>query len=113
MIVLDVLTAVLLLLGGLFCALGGLGVVRFPDLATRLQAATKPQTLGLLLILVGSALQLEPSNAAGILLAGLFQVITAPVLSQLFGGVAYHLGAVEEDTLLVDDLAERLDASRR
>lgn len=112
MIVLDVLTAVSMLSGAVFCVLGGIGLVRFPDVPSRLQAATKPQTVGLLLVLLGSALQVGPSGAAGLLLAALFQVITAPVLSQLFGGVAYHIGAREESTVVVDDLAERLGAPR-
>lgn len=108
MIVRDVLAAALLLTGAAFCLLGALGLVRFPDVPTRLQAATKPQTLGLLLVLAGAAARLEAAEAVGLALAGLFQVITAPVLAQLFGGVAYRTGAHLPDVLVDDDLAERL-----
>ena len=45
----DVISAALMLLGALSCLLGAIGLVRLPDLAARLQAATKPQTLGLAL----------------------------------------------------------------
>jgi len=40
----------------------------------------------------------------------LFQVITAPVLSQLIGRAAYRSGALPDDALVVDELAEHLPA---
>ncbi|RBM13351.1 sodium:proton antiporter [Prauserella sp. PE36] len=112
MTVRDWICAVLLLSGALFCLIGAYGVLRLPDVPSRLQAATKPQTLGLLLILAGTAVRLEPRYAVGLVLAGLFQVITAPVLSQLFGRTAYHTGAIEKSTLVTDELDERLRAER-
>ena len=53
----DVVSAFLMLFGALSCLLGAIGLVRLPDLPARVQAATKPQTLGLSLILVGTALR--------------------------------------------------------
>ncbi|MEK8226242.1 monovalent cation/H+ antiporter complex subunit F [Oerskovia sp. M15] len=38
---------------------GGVGVVRFPDLLARMHAATKPQVLGLILVLIALALRLR------------------------------------------------------
>lgn len=108
MIVRDVASAVLLLSGALFCLVGAIGLVRLPDVLSRLQAATKPQTVGLLLVLAGAAVRLEPRHAAGLLLVVMFQVITAPVLSQLFGKAAYHTGAVSSTMLVTDELDERL-----
>jgi len=109
----DWISAVLLISGALFCVVGAWGMVRLPDTLSRLQAATKPQTLGLLLILAGVAVRLEQQHAVGLLVAGLFQVITAPVLSQLFGRAAYRTGAVDRSTLVVDELSERLRAGRK
>lgn len=108
----DWISAVLLISGALFCVIGAWGMVRLPDTLSRLQAATKPQTLGLLLILAGTAVRLEPHFAVGLVLAGLFQVITAPALSQLLGRAAYRTGAVDRSMLAVDELAERLRAER-
>jgi multicomponent Na+:H+ antiporter subunit G len=104
----DVVSAVLLLLGALSCLLGALGLVRLPDLPGRLQAATKPQTLGLLLVLAGTALRVDLESAATLVLVGLFQVITAPVISQLIGRSAYRSGAVRRDLLVTDELAGRM-----
>jgi multicomponent Na+:H+ antiporter subunit G len=105
---LDLASAVLLLLGATSCLLGALGMVRLPDLPGRLQAATKPQTLGLLLILAGTALRVEVESAVTLVLVALFQVITAPVLSQLVGRAAYRAGALRREVLVVDELAEML-----
>jgi multicomponent Na+:H+ antiporter subunit G len=106
----DVLASVLLIGGALQCLLGALGLVRLPTLLGRLQAATKPQTLGLLLILAGTALLVPPANAAPLVLVVLFQLTTAPVLSQLVGRSAYRSEAVQPDVLVVDELADRLRA---
>ncbi|ANY10219.1 monovalent cation/H(+) antiporter subunit G [Pseudonocardia sp. HH130630-07] len=109
----TVLSAVLMLAGGLSCLMGALGLVRLPDLPARLQATTKPQTLGLLLILLGVAVRLEFENSSTLLLVVLFQVLTAPVISQVVGRSAYRSGAIDRDALVVDDLAERMDADAR
>jgi multicomponent Na+:H+ antiporter subunit G len=108
----DVVSAVLLLLGALTCLLGAIGLVRLPDLPARLQAATKPQTLGLLLILAGTALRVPLDSAATLVLVALFQVITAPVISQLVGRSAYRSGAVRRDGLVVDELADKMPEER-
>lgn len=102
--ILDLVSAVLLLTGALSCLIGALGLVRLPSLLSRMQSATKPQTLGLLLILAGTALRLEPDSAVTLLLVALFQVITAPVIAQLVGGSAYRSGAVRPEVLVVDEL---------
>jgi multicomponent Na+:H+ antiporter subunit G len=108
----DIISAVLLLLGALSCFLGALGLLRLPDLPGRLQSATKPQTLGLLLILAGTALRVELESAVTLLLVGLFQVITAPVISQLLGRSAYRGGTVRRELLVVDELAGKMPEER-
>jgi multicomponent Na+:H+ antiporter subunit G len=100
----DIVTAVLLLAGSAFCAVGALGMLRFPDLLTRLHAATKPQTIGLLLVLAGVAPQTGSVTAATpLLLVAAFQLITAPVTAQTIGGAAYRAGAIDPATLAVDE----------
>jgi multicomponent Na+:H+ antiporter subunit G len=110
--VLDAVSAVLLLLGALQCFLGALGLVRLPSLLGRLQAATKPQTLGLLLLLLGAALRVPPESAVTLVLVAVFQLITAPVLSELVGRSAYRSGAVQPQILVADELADRLRDDR-
>jgi multicomponent Na+:H+ antiporter subunit G len=104
MSVVDVLTAVLLPSGAAFCALGALGLMRFPDLLFRLQAATKAQTIGLLLILIGAAPQSgSVSAAASLLLVAVFQLFTAPVVAQTIGSAAHRGGVIPPGTLVLDE----------
>lgn len=108
----DIASALLLLLGALSCLLGAVGLLRLPDLLARLQAATKPQTLGLLLVLAGTALRVELESAVTLALVAFFQVITAPVISQIAGRSVYRSGGVPRDVLVVDELAGKMAARR-
>lgn len=65
--------------------------------------------LGLaLLILLGTALRLDVEDAATLGLVALFQVLTAPVISQLIGRSAYRAGSMRRDLVVVDELGARL-----
>ncbi|TQM70247.1 multisubunit sodium/proton antiporter MrpG subunit [Actinomadura hallensis] len=108
----DVITAILLPTGALFSALGALGALRFPDLLSRLHAATKPQTIGLLLILTGVAFQAGSfASAAPLILVAFFQLLTAPVTAQTVGGAAWRAGVIDRGVITVDD--SRREESRR
>ena len=75
----------------------------------RMHSATKPQVLGLLLILLGLGLRLRDPGAIGILLlVALFQLATAPVASHMVGRSAFRSGQVRHDLLVVDELSEAL-----
>lgn len=56
---LEAASAVLLLAGGFFYFAGTLGVLRFPDVYTRLHALAKADNLGLGCVVLGLALQAE------------------------------------------------------
>ncbi len=78
--------AVLALLGtGLaFYGAGSLGLLRFPDTASRLHALTKADNLGLGLVALAAALHWGSlAVAAKIALVWLFAVIAAGITSQL------------------------------
>jgi multicomponent Na+:H+ antiporter subunit G len=53
----DAISAISLGLGGLFCVLGGVGLLRMPDFYTRMHAASVIETLGAGLLLFGLLLQ--------------------------------------------------------
>jgi multicomponent Na+:H+ antiporter subunit G len=109
----DIVTAVLMLSGAAFCVLGAWGLLRFPDVPARLQAATKPQTIGLLAILTGTALQVPARAGAGLALVGLLQLVTTPVLAQRLGRAAYRTGAVRRDLLIADELRDNTGSPQR
>ena len=107
MSVLDVVSSVLLLSGVALAVLAGVGLVRFPDIFSRMHAATKPATLGLLCVVLGAALQMEDgSDAVKLLLVGAFQFITAPVAAHMIGRAAYRSGTGDLDGLVVDELKD-------
>ncbi|MEX2291437.1 MAG: monovalent cation/H(+) antiporter subunit G [Mycobacteriales bacterium] len=107
MIVLDVLSSLLMLSGVALAVLAGLGLVRFPDVFSRMHAATKPATLGLLLVTVGAALrQDDGGNATKLLLVAAFQFLTAPVAAHMIGRAAYRSGTGGLEELVVDELKD-------
>jgi multicomponent Na+:H+ antiporter subunit G len=107
-VLLDVVTAVLFTAGALLCCLSALGLLRFPNVVSRIHAAGKSQTLGLVLVLVGAAAQMPASDAAVLLVVAVFQLFTAPVASQVIARTAHRTHAVDRDRLLGDALADRL-----
>ncbi|GAB3454465.1 monovalent cation/H(+) antiporter subunit G [Insolitispirillum peregrinum] len=56
-LLLDCLSWLLILTGGTFCLLGGIGLLRMPDFYTRTHAASLPDTLGVMGIIGGLILQ--------------------------------------------------------
>ena len=103
----DVVSAVLLLSGVLLALGAAVGLVRFPDVFSRMHAATKPSTLGLLLVTVGAALRMEQgSDAVKLLLVAAFSFLTAPVAAHMIGRAAYGSGTGSLETLVVDELGE-------
>lgn len=104
---LDVVSSFLLLTGVALAVLAGLGLVRFPDVFSRMHAATKPATLGLLLVMLGAALRQDSgSNATKLLLVAAFQFLTAPVAAHMIGRAAYRSGTGDLDGLVVDELKD-------
>jgi multicomponent Na+:H+ antiporter subunit G len=110
--VLDLLGAVLVLLGCFLCFAAALGVVRFPDVVSRMHAATKPQTLGLILLAAGVEVSLRSWASFGTLvLIAALQLATAPVSAHLVGRTVYRTDQVRHDLLARDDLGTDLRAA--
>lgn len=103
----DALVAVLLLAGAVLALLAGIGLLRFPDVFARMHAATKPAALGLLCVLVGTAVALQDATAtAKLLLVAVFQFVTIPVGAHMIGRAAYRSGTEVHPDTVVDELAE-------
>lgn len=92
-----------------YSLIAAIGLVRFPDLLSRMHAATKPQVVGLEFALLGLALELR-SFWVGVLLlcAAFFQAFTAPIASHMVGRASFRAGQVRTDLLVVDELSEAL-----
>jgi multicomponent Na+:H+ antiporter subunit G len=107
--ILDIVCAVLVLGGSALALTAAIGVVRFPDTLSRMHAATKPQVLGLLLVLMGAAIRLRGHPDVGmIILTGMFTLITAPVVAQRVGQLAYREQDID-NALTVDEMRDYTD----
>ena len=86
---LDGLSVVLILLGAFFFLAGTVGMLRFPDVYTRLHALTKADNVGLGLLALGLALRAEDLTSAGTyLLVWVLVLLAAGPLSVLLGAIA-------------------------
>ncbi len=103
----DALTVICLLLGALMSLAAAIGLLRFPDLLSRMHAATKPQVLGLLLMLTAVGLEARSWSLVPILLvAWLFQLLTVPVSAHMVGRAGYRTKHRRPDLLSVDELEQ-------
>jgi len=102
----DLVVSVLIILGGFFAAVAGLGLLRLPDVLMRMHASTKAGTLGVGLIVLGVAIHFgESLIVTKALLIVIFLLLTAPVGAHLIGRAAYRTGVpLSADTLRDDDV---------
>ena len=86
----DVLTAIVWLAGSAFALLAAVGVLRMPDVFTRMQASTKASTLGLGCLLMVTALQMGDGGSV-IRVASLaaFVLLTTPVAGLVIARASY------------------------
>ena len=82
---------IFLVIGAVFIALGGLGLLRMPDVYNRLQAGTKAATLGALALLLGIALH-HPDWWPKLLVIAGFLLFTNPVGSSTIARAARSAG---------------------
>ncbi|MGO4144991.1 monovalent cation/H(+) antiporter subunit G [Paenarthrobacter sp. YAF11_1] len=104
-VVIDAVTAVFLVVGALMSLGAAIGLLRFPDLMSRMHAATKPQVLGLFLMLAAIGLQMRTWWVWPVLLvAWIFQLLTAPVSAHMVGRSAYRTKHGHREMLTKDEL---------
>ncbi len=93
-----------ILLGAFFVLTSAIGIVRFPDLYSRLHASSKLVTLGSAGIFLGAALSFQDSAAFTRLLAVLlFQFLTTPLTAYLIAQAAYLRGLAPELSSGIDE----------
>lgn len=89
----EILVCIFLLLGGLLSLAAAVGVIRLPDLFTRMHAATKTGTVGVASIAIGMMICFHEVTVSsrGILVIAFF-LLTAPVAAHMIGRAAYRSG---------------------
>ena len=103
----GILVSILVVVGASLVLVASLGLVRLPDLYTRMHASTKPATLGVSLVVAALALHAgDLGIAVRALLIVLFFLLTAPVAAHRLAHAAYRAGVPRWHGTVRDDLAD-------
>ncbi|TLM83355.1 monovalent cation/H(+) antiporter subunit G [Pseudarthrobacter sp. NamE2] len=101
----NLVSAVFMVVGAVMSLGAAIGLLRFPDLLSRMHAATKPQVLGLFLLLASIGLQMRTWWVWPVLLvAWIFQLLTAPVSAHMVGRAGYRTKHLHRELLSTDEL---------
>jgi multicomponent Na+:H+ antiporter subunit G len=87
----------------------GIGLLRMPDLLTRMHASSKAGTLGAALVLLAVAVQFaDAAVTVRVLVVCVFLLLTAPIASHVIARAAYRSGVPLAPETVVDELAEAM-----
>lgn len=96
----------IVLVGAVLILLAAIGVVRFDDTLARMHALTKATASGIVLVLVGAAIEIGDANEVSmLLLAVVLQLLTSPVSGYLLGRSVYRSRYIEARVDVVDELS--------
>lgn len=106
----EIVSTILVLVGTVFMFLAGLGILRMPDLYTRMSATTKVATLGIGSMLLAVAVYFgELGIATRALAAVAFVLLTAPVAAHMIGRASYFVGVPLCKETIADELRGHYD----
>ena len=109
--ILEILIALLLVLGGIFILVGSWGLARLPSLMTRLHGPTKATTLGVGGCLIASMIYFPASGgtlSAHELLITIFLLLTAPISANMIAKAHLHRQGHAIDPNPADGISEGL-----
>jgi multicomponent Na+:H+ antiporter subunit G len=99
----DWVASVLVVAGGFFCLVAGVGVVRLRDVFARMHAATKAGTLGLALVCLAVMVEADTwLQVFEALFVFLFMIASAPVGAHLIGRAAFRTRAPVDPRTRID-----------
>ncbi len=82
----EIIAGLLILAGAGFTLVAAIGILRLPDLLTRMHASTKAGTLGSILVLAALAVFIaEGPVVAKVVATILFLLLTAPIAAHMIG----------------------------
>lgn len=104
----------LLVFGALWMLIAALGVLRMPDLFSRMQASSKASTLGIGAVMLAVAIHFADLEAgARALLIIAFFLLTAPVAAHMIARAAYLAGVPLWEGTERDELKAELGTGDR
>ena len=106
----DILGGIILLAGSFFILVSAVGLIKMPDLFTKMSATTKASTLGVGLVLIGTAIFWQDIGiSARALIIITFLFLTAPVAAHVIGRAAYFDKVPLWEKTGIDELKGRYD----
>jgi multicomponent Na+:H+ antiporter subunit G len=103
----DTITLVMIAGAGLLSLAAAVGALRFPDLLSRMHAASKPQLFGLVLVMFAVTVQVfQWGPISTMLLIVLFQLFTVPVAAHMVGRAGYRTKHLRRSMLYRDELSD-------
>ncbi len=104
----DFISDALTILGVVVMTLGVFGMIRMPDIYTRLHAASKSVFFGVVSLAIAAMLVGEPAAVARLVLISILLLITTPVASHVIGRSAYLHRERMDSPGAVDESGRRL-----
>lgn len=102
----EVITGLCLWIGSLLVLVAAVGIIRFPDLFTRMHAATKVGTVGIIFMVLAVAIYFgEIGVTVRAFLVIVFFFMTAPIAAQIIGRSAYMIGVPFWEKTVCDEWA--------
>jgi multicomponent Na+:H+ antiporter subunit G len=104
---LEVLAALAMVVGTFFMVVTGIGLVRFPDVYTRMHAAGKAGTVGVALLILSPTVYFagtEPFVSVRGVLAVVFQMLTTPGATYLLAHACYATNYPSHGRTEIDEL---------
>ncbi|MCB1449596.1 MAG: monovalent cation/H(+) antiporter subunit G [Nitratireductor sp.] len=107
-IVATFLAGILIIVGSFFALTAALGLVRLPDVYSRMHAASKAGTMGSGLMMIALALVADDLATVTRAVAGVvFFLLTAPIAAHLLAKAAYSVGYKLWEKSVLDEMSDR------
>lgn len=106
MTTIEIIVSIFILIGVFFTLLSAIGVLRLPDVYSRMHTAGKSSTLGVISLMIATFLYFIPEGIVNVkvLLAIIFIFMTAPLSALVINRSAYRMGVPLEKNTMQDDL---------
>lgn len=106
----DIIISILMLASALLALLASVGILRLPDLLTRMHASTKAGALSIMIMMTAVALHfMSLTVLAKAIAIILFIFMTAPVAAHAIGRAGYFVGVPVWSKTIKDELYDNYD----
>ena len=107
-IIATYLAGILIIIGSFFALTAALGLIRLPDVYSRMHAGSKAGTMGSGLMMIALALVADDLGTATRAIAGrVFFLLTAPIAAHLLAKAAYSVGYRLWEKSVLDEMSEK------